>query len=234
VIYRNVLPYNIDRKSLAAGKPTKENGHGLLAEPLWSKGESRRDPWTVASAAVSRPSLRYIMDPGQDGVPLRLAKRPDQLGEDRQHHRRLPTASDLAPNCRLYRGGPRQPAVGRGAVAITVTLHGPPGFGPDVEAEVVLSKDTFSIRDDMDRQTGVISRRGHALEGCSLAGKIVYFPALRGGAAAGWAFLAGSRQTPGHPPGKPDPFTMLESGDPVRMSPARGVVELVAKRGGSG
>ena len=70
MIYRNVLPYNIDRKSLAAGKPTKENGHGLLAEPLWSKGESRRDPWTVASAAVSRPSLRYIMDPAKMASPF--------------------------------------------------------------------------------------------------------------------------------------------------------------------
>ena len=83
-------------------------------------------------------------------------------------------------------------------MAITVTLHGPPGFGPDVEAEVVLSKDTFSIRDDMDRQTGVISRRGHALEGCSLAGKIVYFPALRGGlppAGPSWLVLARLRSS---------------------------------------
>ena len=55
---------------------------------------------------------------------------------------------------------------------MTPVLTGPPGFGPDVEAEIVLSRDTFSIRYDMDRQTGVISRRGHALEGQSLAGRI--------------------------------------------------------------
>lgn len=69
-------------------------------------------------------------------------------------------------------------------------LTAPPGFGDDVEAELVLSRDTFSIRYDMDRETGVISRKGHALEGVSLAGKIVYFPAVQGGVAAGWAFLA--------------------------------------------
>jgi len=41
-----------------------------------------------------------------------------------------------------------------------------------------------------DRETGVISRRGHALEGRSLAARIIDFPAVQGGVAAGWAFLA--------------------------------------------
>jgi predicted aconitase with swiveling domain len=70
-----------------------------------------------------------------------------------------------------------------------VVLRAPRGFGEDVTAEILLSRDTFSIRYDMDRETGVISRRGHALEGQSLAGRIVYFPAVQGGVAAGWAFL---------------------------------------------
>ena len=68
-------------------------------------------------------------------------------------------------------------------------VQAPPGFGADVEGELLLSPDTFSIRYDMDRETGVISRRGHALERQSLAGRIVYFPAVQGGVAAGWAFL---------------------------------------------
>ncbi|MEK7701959.1 MAG: DUF126 domain-containing protein [candidate division NC10 bacterium] len=132
-------------------------------------------------------------------------------------------------------------------------LSAPPGFGDDVEAELVLSRDTFSIRYDMDRETGVISRKGHALEGVSLAGKIVYFPAVQGGVAAGWAFLAlrhrglapagvlFGRTNPVMIQGlvlagipvmhrvTPDPFAVLATGDRVRMSPARGVVELVAK-----
>ena len=133
------------------------------------------------------------------------------------------------------------------------TLSAPRGFGPDVEAEIVLSKDTFSIRYDMDRETGVISRRGHALEGQSLAGKIVYFPAVQGGVAAGWAFLAlvhrrvapagvlFGRTNPVMIQGlvlagiptmhrvSPDPFTVFKTGDRVRMSPSRGVVERVAR-----
>lgn len=137
---------------------------------------------------------------------------------------------------------------------MSAVLFAPRGFGPDVEAEIVLSKDTFSIRYDMDRETGVISRRGHALEGQSLAGRIVYFPAVQGGVAAGWAFLAlvhrrvapagvlFGRTNPVMIQGlvlagiptmhrvSPDPFTVLETGDRVRMSPARGVVERVAAR----
>jgi predicted aconitase with swiveling domain len=135
---------------------------------------------------------------------------------------------------------------------MSATLSAPRGFGPDVEADIVLSKDTFSIRYDMDRETGVISRRGHALEGQSLAGKIVYFPAVQGGVAAGWAFLAlvhrrvapagvlFGRTNPVMIQGlvlagiptmhrvSPDPFTVFETGDRVLMSPSRGVVERVA------
>lgn len=132
-------------------------------------------------------------------------------------------------------------------------LSAPRGFGPDVEAEIVLSRDSFSIRYDMDRETGVISRRGHALEGQSLAGKIVYFQAVQGGVAAGWAFLAlvhrrvapagvlFGRTNPVMIQGlvlagipvmhrvSPDPFTVFKTGDRVRMSPSRGVVERAAR-----
>ena len=83
----------------------------------------------------------------------------------------------------------------------------------------------------------------------SLAGKIVYFPAVQGGVAAGWAFLtlvgrgvapAGvifGRTNPVMIQGlvlagiatmhrcEPDPFTVLKTGDRIRMSPARGTVE---------
>ena len=43
---------------------------------------------------------------------------------------------------------------------MSAALTAPRGFGPDIEAEIVLSKDTFSIRYDMDRETGVISVSG--------------------------------------------------------------------------
>jgi hypothetical protein len=140
---------------------------------------------------------------------------------------------------------------------MSVVLTAPLGFGPAVEAEIVLSRDTFSLRYDMDRETGVVSRKGHALEGLSLAGKIVYFPAVQGGVAAGWGFLALAhrgvapagilfgRTNPVMIQGlvlagipvmhrlSPDPLAVLLTGDRVRMSPGRGVVELVGQRPGS-
>jgi hypothetical protein len=131
-------------------------------------------------------------------------------------------------------------------------LRSPAGWGPDVDGELLLSRDPFSIRYDMDRETGVICRKGHALEGRSLAGCIVYFPAVKGGVAAGWAFRELVRR--GHAPAgvlfgrtnpvmvqglvfagipvlhglRPDPLRTLRSGDRLRMRPARGRVELLA------
>jgi predicted aconitase with swiveling domain len=137
--------------------------------------------------------------------------------------------------------------------AAAAVLLAPPGFGEDVEGELLLSPDTFSIRYDMDRETGVISRRGHALERQTLAGRIVYFPAVQGGVAAGWAFLdlaarglapAGvlfGRTNPVMVQGlvlagipvmhrlTPDPLMVLRTGDRIRMCPGRGRVELVAR-----
>ena len=67
-------------------------------------------------------------------------------------------------------------------------FHGPPGFGETVEGEVLVSTEGFSPRYDLDRDTGVISRKGHAIEGKSIAGKILVVPSAKGGVAAGWAF----------------------------------------------
>lgn len=63
------------------------------------------------------------------------------------------------------------------------------GFGPSVTGPLLVSADGFSPRYDLDRNTGVITRKGHSLEGCKLQGHIVVFPAAKGGVAAGWAFL---------------------------------------------
>ena len=136
---------------------------------------------------------------------------------------------------------------------MTAVLSAPRGFGDDVEAPIVLSPDSFSLRYDLDRDTGVVSRRGHALEGVSLAGKIVYFPAVQGGVAAGWGFLAlkhrgvapagvlFGRTNPVMVQGlvladipvmhrvSPDPFTVLRTGDRVLMSPRAGTVSLRAR-----
>ena len=61
------------------------------------------------------------------------------------------------------------------------------GYGPIVTARCLVSSDAFSPRYDLDRSTGVISRRGHALEGETIAGTILVLPAAKGGVAAGWS-----------------------------------------------
>ena len=61
-------------------------------------------------------------------------------------------------------------------------------FGPVVEGIAVVSSEGFSPRYDLDRWSGVITRRGHKLEGVNIRDKILFFPTAKGGIAAGWAF----------------------------------------------
>ena len=62
-------------------------------------------------------------------------------------------------------------------------------FGPVVEGEAVVSAEGFSPRYDLDRWSGVITKRGHKLEGVDIRDKILFFPTAKGGIAAGWAFF---------------------------------------------
>jgi len=61
-------------------------------------------------------------------------------------------------------------------------------WGPTVEAPVLVMKEGFSPRYDLDRWSGIISRVGHTAEGQSIVGKILIIPTVKGGVAAGWAF----------------------------------------------
>jgi predicted aconitase with swiveling domain len=126
--------------------------------------------------------------------------------------------------------------------------------GPVVEGEAVISSEGFSPRYDLDRWTGVISKPGHKLEGISIKDKILFFPTAKGGIAAGWAFydirgkgiaprafvfgvtnpvmvqgaiFADIAITEGW---SPDPLSVLQNGDWVRVDPARRVIELLRRR----
>lgn len=61
------------------------------------------------------------------------------------------------------------------------------GVGPDIEARLLVTKDGFSPRYDLDRRTGKISREGHDLEGEAIGGSILAIDRAKGGVAAGWA-----------------------------------------------
>ena len=137
-----------------------------------------------------------------------------------------------------------------GALAV---LEGPAGFGPAVEGAALVTDDGFSPRYDLDRATGVISRRGHEAEGQSIRDRILVFTAAKGGVAAGWALydlecrdlaptaLICRTTNPVFVQGcvlaripilhrlSPDPVRALRTGDWLRIEPDRGLV-LVLRR----
>jgi len=128
-------------------------------------------------------------------------------------------------------------------------------FGEVVEGEAVVSEEGFSPRYDLDRWSGVITKPGHKLEGTQIRDKILFFPTAKGGIAAGWAFydikckgiapralvfgvtnpvmvqgavFADMTITEGW--SRP-PREVIETGDWVRVDPARRVIELLVRGG---
>jgi predicted aconitase with swiveling domain len=126
-------------------------------------------------------------------------------------------------------------------------------WGAAIEGEALVSDEGFSPRYDLDRWSGVITKPGHKLEGLSIVDKVCFFPTAKGGIAAGWAFydikwkkiapqafifgvtnpvmvqgaiFAGISITEGW---TPHPKEVLETGDWVRVDPARRVVELLRR-----
>jgi len=61
--------------------------------------------------------------------------------------------------------------------------------GPSIEGQVLVMREGFSPRYDLDRITGIISRIGHSVEGESVRNKILVIPTVKGGVAGGWAFF---------------------------------------------
>ena len=125
-------------------------------------------------------------------------------------------------------------------------------MGQTVSGQVVVFREGFSPRYDLDRTSGVISRRGHSAEGQSIKDKILVIPTAKGGVAGGWAFrdlvckgfaprafgfgklnpvmvqgavFAGIPITEGW---QPDALTMLRTGDMVRIDPERLRIEKLS------
>lgn len=62
-------------------------------------------------------------------------------------------------------------------------------YGNQTEGKVLVMKEGFSPRYDLDRITGIISRIGHSAEGESVHNKVLVIPTVKGGVAGGWAFF---------------------------------------------
>ena len=61
--------------------------------------------------------------------------------------------------------------------------------GPSIEGEVLVMREGFSPRYDLDRISGIISRIGHSVDGESICNNILVIPTVKGGVAGGWAFF---------------------------------------------
>lgn len=61
-----------------------------------------------------------------------------------------------------------------------------PGIGPKVRGRVLLSKDNFSARYDLDLVQGVFSRPQHDLFGKAYGGRVLVFNTAKGGVASAW------------------------------------------------
>jgi phosphomecalonate degydratase small subunit len=132
-------------------------------------------------------------------------------------------------------------------------LRGPPGVGPVVEGEALVSTYGFSARYDLNRKTGVFSRESHDLYGQSVIGKILVHTTAKGGVATAWALyemrasgtaplgLLFSTTNPIMVQGavlaglslmhrlEPDAPSSIRSGDWLWVSPVAGTVEVWRK-----
>jgi predicted aconitase with swiveling domain len=133
-------------------------------------------------------------------------------------------------------------------VSETVVLRGHPGVGPAVEGIALVSRHGFSARYDLNRKTGTFSRESHDLYGESVVGKILVHTTAKGGVATAWALLD-MREHGTAPLGlifqrtnpimvqgaalagvaildrlEPDPLATIQTGDYLRVDPARGTV----------
>jgi predicted aconitase with swiveling domain len=134
---------------------------------------------------------------------------------------------------------------------VSAVLRGPPGFGPEVEGEALVSSHGFSARYDLDHLTGVISRPSHDLYGQSIVGKVLVVPTAKGGTATGWRLrdlaerglaplaLVFRRTNPVMVQGavfagiaimhrlEPDPLAAIATGRRVRLRPAEGRLDVL-------
>jgi predicted aconitase with swiveling domain len=135
-----------------------------------------------------------------------------------------------------------------------LTIEVKRAFGAAVEGEALVSAEGFSPRYDLDRWSGVITKPGHKLEGLNIRDKILFFPSAKGGIAAGWAFYdirnkgfapkalifgvtnpvmvqgAVFANIPITEGWSRDPLECIETGDVVRVDPAKKVIELLRRK----
>ena len=122
--------------------------------------------------------------------------------------------------------------------------------GGVVEGEALVSQTAISFTGGMDPDTGIIRESGHELEGKSVSGKILVFPAGKGSTTGSWQYYAAFKRgvapkgiinreaegvvaisaiitgTPMVHELEQDPLAVIETGDIVRIDADNGIVEV--------
>lgn len=139
-----------------------------------------------------------------------------------------------------------------------IVLRGDIGVKGSAEGPALVTSESIHFLGGVDFKTGVVIKSNHELEGKSLAGKILVFPAQVGstGEPMGLYFLTRSGKNPkailcstrGQMPvvssmvsGLPfvynldkDPVEVIETGDHVRIDADKGIVEVIKDKDQSG
>jgi predicted aconitase with swiveling domain len=74
-----------------------------------------------------------------------------------------------------------------GRQGFSAVLTGGRGVGGEVRAPVLVSRQGFGVRYDLDQATGIISNPEHDLFGETITGRILIFSVPKGGVAASWS-----------------------------------------------
>lgn len=143
----------------------------------------------------------------------------------------------------------------RPAVAPVMTLRGRGLGGGVVEGEALVSKEAIAGWGGVDPRTGTIIESRHELEGRSMAGKVLIFPAAKG--SSGWSGVFHLARLEGTGPMAmvfnvmntkialavvvshvpcvtaldTDPTEVITTGDLVRVDGDRGTVEILSRAG---
>lgn len=136
-----------------------------------------------------------------------------------------------------------------------ILIKGRAGIQGIAEGEALVCEDSIQGWAGVDDSTGVIIERGHAEEGTSIDGKILVLPCSKG--SNGWSCHSNSAQVNGHKPAgwiftkldsragvaavvldiptvsdfdeEIDLFSMIETGDWVKVDGNTGEVEITKK-----
>ena len=133
-------------------------------------------------------------------------------------------------------------------------LHGRGLGGGTCEGEALVTTEAVAGWGGIDQRTGTIIESGHELEGQSIAGKVLVFPAAKG--SSGWSGVLHMTRLEGRGPKAmvfnvmntkvalavvvahvpavtgldQDPTAVIRTGDLVRVDGDRGVIEILKRK----